>query len=131
MSRNYYRKLSACIYHHAKNVVIIGILAYPKSSVHLQCTAKDEFVQNILSCFYAVLNRQKSLSIPTENNYFPEKSSYFRPGRRGIAPTRTCIHLSKHVLNLFVCIKLNLFLTIFIYIYNRDKTRPGRPQIQF
>ena len=30
MSRNYYRKLSVGIYHHAKNVGIIGILAYPK-----------------------------------------------------------------------------------------------------
>ena len=29
MRRNYQRKLSA-IYHHAKNVGIIGILAYPK-----------------------------------------------------------------------------------------------------
>ena len=28
--RNYHRKLSASIYHHAKNVRIIGILAYPK-----------------------------------------------------------------------------------------------------
>ena len=27
---NYHRKLSASIYHHAKNVGIIGILAYPK-----------------------------------------------------------------------------------------------------
>ena len=30
MRRNYYRKLSASIYQHAKNVGIIGILAYPK-----------------------------------------------------------------------------------------------------
>ena len=30
MSRNYYRKLSASIYHHAKNVGITAILAYPK-----------------------------------------------------------------------------------------------------
>ena len=30
MSRNYYRKLSASIYHHTKNVGIVGILAYPK-----------------------------------------------------------------------------------------------------
>ena len=28
--RNYHRKLSASIYHHAKNVGIIGILQYPK-----------------------------------------------------------------------------------------------------
>ena len=34
MSRNYYRKLSASIYHHAKNVGIIGILAYPKTTSH-------------------------------------------------------------------------------------------------
>ena len=33
MRRNYYRKLSASIYHHAKNVGIIGILAYPKIEV--------------------------------------------------------------------------------------------------
>ena len=30
MRRNYHRKLSASIYHHAKNMEIIGILAYPK-----------------------------------------------------------------------------------------------------
>ena len=30
MRRNYHRKLSASIYHHAKNVGIIEILAYPK-----------------------------------------------------------------------------------------------------
>jgi hypothetical protein len=30
MRRNYHRKLSASIYHHTKNVGIIGILAYPK-----------------------------------------------------------------------------------------------------
>ena len=30
MRRNYHRKLSANIYHHAKNVGIIGILSYPK-----------------------------------------------------------------------------------------------------
>jgi hypothetical protein len=30
MRRNHHRKLSASIYHHAKNVGIIGILAYPK-----------------------------------------------------------------------------------------------------
>ena len=30
MRRNYQKKLSASIYHHAKNVGIIGILAYPK-----------------------------------------------------------------------------------------------------
>ena len=30
MRRNYHRKLSASIYHHAKNVRIIGILPYPK-----------------------------------------------------------------------------------------------------
>ena len=31
MRRNDHRKLSANIHHHAKNVGIIGILAYPKS----------------------------------------------------------------------------------------------------
>ena len=30
MRRNYHRKLSASIYHHAKNVGIIGKLPYPK-----------------------------------------------------------------------------------------------------
>ena len=30
MRRNYHRKLSASIYHHAMNVGIIGILPYPK-----------------------------------------------------------------------------------------------------
>ena len=30
---NYEAKLSASIYHHAKNVGIIGILAYPKNKV--------------------------------------------------------------------------------------------------
>ena len=32
MRRNYYRKLAASIYHHAKNVGIIGILPYPYSA---------------------------------------------------------------------------------------------------
>ena len=32
MRRNYHRKLSASIYHHAKNVGIIGILQYQKLS---------------------------------------------------------------------------------------------------
>ena len=31
IKRNYHRKLSASIYHHAKNVGIIGILPYPKT----------------------------------------------------------------------------------------------------
>ena len=31
MRRNYHRKLLASIYHHAKKVGIIGILAYPKN----------------------------------------------------------------------------------------------------
>ena len=31
ISRNYDKKLSSSIYHHAKNVGIIGILAYPKT----------------------------------------------------------------------------------------------------
>ena len=30
MRRNYHRKLSASIFHHAKNVGNIGILTYPK-----------------------------------------------------------------------------------------------------
>ena len=30
MRRNYHRKLSASIYHHAKKVRIIGVLPYPK-----------------------------------------------------------------------------------------------------
>ena len=30
MRRSYHRKLSASMYHHAKNVGIIGILPYPK-----------------------------------------------------------------------------------------------------
>ena len=30
MRRNYHRKLSASVYHHAKNVGIIGILMYLK-----------------------------------------------------------------------------------------------------
>ena len=30
MRSNYHRKLSASLYHHAKNVGIIGILPYPK-----------------------------------------------------------------------------------------------------
>ena len=32
MRRNYHRKLSASIYHHAKNVGIIGIQQYPYNS---------------------------------------------------------------------------------------------------
>ena len=42
MRRNYHRKLSASIYHHAKNVGIIGILAYPKK------TQKNEISNNRL-----------------------------------------------------------------------------------
>ena len=64
--------------------------------------------------------------------------TYIFDGRRGIAPTRNCTHLLNNVLNLFVCINLNFFLTFFflslIYSlggYNRNKTRPRRPQIQF
>ena len=44
-------------------------------------------------------------------------------GRRGIAPTRSGTHLLKNVLNLFVSIKLIFFI--------RNKTRPRRPRIQF
>ena len=33
MRRNDHRKLSASIFHHAKNVGIIGILSYPKNKV--------------------------------------------------------------------------------------------------
>ena len=40
MMRNYHRKLSASIYHHTKNVGIIGILAYPK----LKSSAKEKTV---------------------------------------------------------------------------------------
>ena len=36
MRRNYYRKLSARIYHHAKNVGIIGILAFLKTKSLIQ-----------------------------------------------------------------------------------------------
>ena len=36
--------------------------------------------------------------------------------RRGIAPQRNCINLLKNVLNHFVCIKLNFFLTIILYL---------------
>ena len=35
MRRNYHKKFSASIYQHAKNVGIIGILAYPKK--HWEC----------------------------------------------------------------------------------------------
>ena len=37
-------------------------------------------------------------------------------GRRGIAPIRNCTHLFKNVLNLFVYIQLNFFLTIFSFL---------------
>ena len=66
------------------------------------------------------------------------KSSPVYTGKRGIAPTRNYTHLLKNVLNLFVCIKLSFFLTIFLsYLiyslggYNRNKTRPRRPRIKF
>ena len=36
MRRNYHRKLSASIYHHAKNVGIIEILPYPKIKSNLE-----------------------------------------------------------------------------------------------
>ena len=35
MRRNYHKKLSASIYHHTKNVVIIGILEYPKKCTNI------------------------------------------------------------------------------------------------
>ena len=39
MRRNYEEKLSASRYHHAKNVGIIGILAYPKTiDLHVYMT---------------------------------------------------------------------------------------------
>ena len=45
MSGNYYRKLSASIYHHSKNVGIIGILAYPKINVFiLLMKVKQHFI---------------------------------------------------------------------------------------
>ena len=40
--------------------------------------------------------------------------TYLIFGRRGIAPTRNFTHFLKSVLNLFVCIKLCFFLTIFL-----------------
>ena len=48
-------------------------------------------------------------------------------GRRGIAPTRNCTHLLKNLLILFVCVKLNFFLTTFLSLsdsHNRKNTRP-------
>ena len=45
MSGNYYRKLSGSIYHHTKNVGIIGILAYPKSAYHFW------FVYNVYTVY--------------------------------------------------------------------------------
>ena len=47
MTRNYDRKLSASIYHHAKNVGIIGIL---RDSVTLGLW--DSFIYCFLSTFY-------------------------------------------------------------------------------
>ena len=38
--------------------------------------------------------------------------------RRGIAPTRNYPHLLKHLLDLFVCIKLNFFLTILPSLFD-------------
>ena len=44
----------------------------------------------------------------------PKPARYIYQGRCGIAPTQNCTHLLKNVLNLFICIKLNFFLTIFL-----------------
>ena len=46
MSRNYYRKLSASIYHHAKNVEIIGILAYPKMNKSLYEIISNDYFKS-------------------------------------------------------------------------------------
>ena len=46
MSRNYDRKLSPSIYHHTKNVGIIGILAYPKSTLNIK-ERNEQFTVNI------------------------------------------------------------------------------------
>ena len=44
----------------------------------------------------------------------PKPARYIYQGNRGIAPTRDCTHILKNVLNLFICIKLNFFLTMFL-----------------
>ena len=41
MRRDHHRKLSASIYHHAKNVGFIGILPYPKSQSAKEGTVKS------------------------------------------------------------------------------------------
>ena len=51
------------------------------------------------------------------SNYIISVLSELLYGRRGIAPTRNCTHLLKNVLNLFVCIKILLFLKFPFFIW--------------
>ena len=46
-------------------------------------------------------------------------------GRRGIAPTRNCNHLFKNVLNLFLSIKINFFLKIFLSLVDIIGIKPA------
>ena len=69
MSGNYYRKLSASTYHPAKNVGIIGILAYPKTlakKLHIQKVhpchilfLSSNFVNNFKVVFPVVIKPKK------------------------------------------------------------------------
>ena len=54
MRRNYYRKLSASIYCHAKNVGIIGILVYPTSIMTK--------VHHLYFSVYCLVSKNKSTS---------------------------------------------------------------------
>ena len=48
MRRNYYRKLSASIYHHAENLRIIGILAYPtRTNTYIGDRERERIIKKV------------------------------------------------------------------------------------
>ena len=61
MTGNYHRKLSASIYHHAKNVGIIGILAYPKI-YSFKVTCRVSTYQMIYTYLYSLKSTKDSIS---------------------------------------------------------------------
>ena len=92
---------------------------------------------------YAIckLHKTKALSISTNLPFSLKNTGHIRFFKIiiRIAPTRNCIHLLKNVLNLFVCIKLNFFITIFLSLSDlfyiiRIRPAPGdheRKWLQF
>ena len=67
----------------------------------LQTCEKNGASANLKHCLFGLKITRRGVCLWKEN------------GGRGIAPTQHCTHILKHVLTLFVCIKLNFFITIF------------------